>query len=177
MLPRQPAYMDGRGCIWLQFVMHRWRRPTDRLPAVNSCSEPAAGDDGGSPKSLTVELWSSRARGATSRDDCVVESGSVAGGSIADWTRRLVCCRKRDEGHICSYICRHVRPSLSPWRARAQLEAAAMRVNLELDLRIGKEPNWLQQGPMLQLYTSERPSWLGCWHHQIKINKRMGRKR
>jgi hypothetical protein len=108
--------------------------------------------------SKTVELWSSQARGATGRDERlgVVESGS------ADWTRRLVCSRKRDEGHVCSYICRHVRPSLSPWRARAQLEAAGWRVNLELDLRIGKEANWLQQGPMLQLDTSEHQSWLAA---------------
>jgi hypothetical protein len=69
MLPRQPAYMDDGGCLWLQFVMHQWRRPADRPLAVNSCSEPAAGDDGGSPKSLTVELWSNRAWRATSRDD------------------------------------------------------------------------------------------------------------
>jgi hypothetical protein len=83
----------------------------------------------------------------------VVESCSVAGGGSADWTRRLVCSRKRDEGHVCSYICRHVRPSLSPWRARAQLEAVAMLSQS----RIG--PSYKEGGKL----TATRPN-VAAWH-------------
>jgi hypothetical protein len=170
MLSRQPAYMDDGGCLWLQFVMHQWRRPTERRTRSRRWWWQPEVPDGGALEQSGMESDQPRRLG-------VVESCSVTGGGSADWTRRLICSTKRDEGHVCSYICRHVRPSLSPWRARAQLEAATVRVNLELDLHIGKEANWLQQGSMLQLDTSEHPSWLGCWHHQIEINKWMGRKR